>query len=81
MQSNSDLLAYMKQLAKRDYRLYMDTKLLAKDVSALKTKVGANPGGREIAVALTKLEEAEMWLERSLEPVGFKIDEEQIDIS
>lgn len=51
------------------------------EVDFLAAKVGRNDGGREVALAKTKLQEAKMWLGKVLEASGSELPKEFRDSS
>lgn len=50
-----------------------------KQAKALAESVNRGPGGRETALAITKLQEAKMWCGKVLEELGHKLPEEYRD--
>jgi hypothetical protein len=40
------------------------------------SEIGRNPGGREISLAVTKLQEAKMWCGKILEELGSELPKE-----
>lgn len=74
--SNDQTAEFQRMLGKRTFRLYMNSMILAKDVGTLKSKIGGNLGAREVAIAVTKIEEAEMWIKRGLDAMDYVPDPE-----
>lgn len=70
--------SFLRQLSKRVVTLKVNTILLTDQVSILRSKLDGTQGTREISVAITKLEEAEMWLTKALGPMGYvpEVEEE-----
>lgn len=50
-----------------------------KDAKALAGHIARGTAGREVALSITKLQEAKMWLGKALEEIGHPLPEEYRD--
>lgn len=64
-----DRVGTIKNLRKEGYRLLAG-------INIEKLEVGHAPGGRELALAATKLQESRMWLGQVLGEIGNELPEE-----
>lgn len=64
--------ALIKEIHER--RVDVDRAILA--VAKTADKVGRGPGGREMSLSHTKLQEAKMWLGKALEMLGSELPAE-----
>lgn len=63
--------------ALKQFRISIDKEI--KYGQVLQESIARGDGGREVALAITKLQEAKMWLGQALGEIGHKLPEEYRD--